>query len=194
MCVTSLNVWNSCRDQLFHKWNSTEALEFCVEQWNCGTALRHWSSVWNSGTVFYCSYTRSGINYVLPPASSLGITSHIGATGAKLLLLLAQARRSDAPPSALLQPGRLNACVWTRVEEVAQGGEREGHFVRHFFGGLRVVTRSDSFLCVYAVYRRVCYVSRGFVFAPDHFLLILSLVISLCHITITTGKSVMVPW
>jgi hypothetical protein len=34
ICVTSLSVWNSCRDQLFHEWNSTEALVFRVEQWN----------------------------------------------------------------------------------------------------------------------------------------------------------------
>jgi hypothetical protein len=34
-------VWNSCRDQLFHKWNSTEALVFRVEQWNSVLLFLH---------------------------------------------------------------------------------------------------------------------------------------------------------
>jgi hypothetical protein len=41
VCVTALNVWNSCRDQLFHKWNSTEALVFRVEQWNSAVLFLH---------------------------------------------------------------------------------------------------------------------------------------------------------
>jgi hypothetical protein len=41
VCVTSLSVWNSCRDQLFAKWNSTEALVFRVEQWNSVLPFLH---------------------------------------------------------------------------------------------------------------------------------------------------------
>jgi hypothetical protein len=40
-------VWNSCRDQLLYKWNSTEALVFRVEQWNSVLLFLHqlWPTV-----------------------------------------------------------------------------------------------------------------------------------------------------
>jgi hypothetical protein len=41
VCVTSLSVWNSSRDQLFNKWNSTRAQVFCVEQWNSVLLFLH---------------------------------------------------------------------------------------------------------------------------------------------------------
>jgi hypothetical protein len=68
--VTSLSVKNSCRDQLFHKWNSTEALVFRVEQWNSVLLFLHqlWSYFSKKNFDRRKRYTASGDSDTSSPA------------------------------------------------------------------------------------------------------------------------------
>jgi hypothetical protein len=57
-------VWNSCRDQLFHKWNSTEALVFRVEQWNSVLLFLHQLCVRRMKTVIDSFVSKEQLGFV----------------------------------------------------------------------------------------------------------------------------------